>query len=422
MLAEIIAVGDELTSGRVVNSTSGFAARHLFAAGHEILAMTTVGDSPAMIAEVLARAVGRADFVVVTGGLGATTDDRTNEAVAAALGRPPTLFPEILARIEQFAAGPAVGPHPLEKLAWLPAGSEVLSPGAGMAGHLLVHAGKPIFFLPGVPEEMHHLLTAAVIPQLAVWQGGSALAVRQRLYKVFGLEETEINRRLASLEDDDPRIKIGYYPVFPEVHVSLTAQDHAPDETGPLFDRYDAAIRRALGDALYGTGDETLEGVIGGLLTARRQTLATAESCTGGLVGHAVTRVAGSSAYYLGGTVTYSNGLKEQLLGVDPETIHRHGAVSGETARAMAEGCRRLTGADYALAVTGIAGPGGGTPEKPVGTVCFGLAASGTGGQDICCRFRGDRSEIQIIAGATALDLLRRTLLNKTLDFHAKAR
>ena len=161
---------------------------------------------------------------------------------------------------------------------------------------------------------------------------------------------------------------------------------------------------------------------IGERLKARGLRLATAESCTGGLVGHAVTRIAGSSAYYLGGAVTYSNGLKEQLLGVDPETIRRYGAVSGETAQAMAEGCRRLTGADYTLAVTGIAGPGGGTPEKPVGTVCFGLTAPGQGARDVRCRFRGDRSEIQIIAAATALDLLRRTLLNKTLDFHAKER
>nr|MDA8164740.1 nicotinamide-nucleotide amidohydrolase family protein [Desulfobacteraceae bacterium] len=149
---------------------------------------------------------------------------------------------------------------------------------------------------------------------------------------------------------------------------------------------------------------------------------ATAESCTGGLIGHAITRVPGSSAYYLGGAVTYSNGLKEQLLGVAPETLRRHGAVSGETARAMAEGCRRLTGADYALAVTGIAGPGGGSPEKPVGTVWFGLAAPGEEARGFHRLFRGSRAEIQAIAGATALDLLRRVLLNKTLDFHVKAR
>lgn len=410
MLGEIIAIGDELTSGRVVNSTSGFAARHLFAAGHEILAMTTIGDTPVMIAQVLERALGRADFVVVTGGLGATSDDRTNEAVAAALDRPPTLFPEILARIKKIV-GPGGSPRLLEKLAWLPEGAEVLSPEGEMAGHLLVHAGKPIFFLPGVPEEMRHLLTAAVIPQLAAWQGGSALAVRQQLYKVFGLSETEINRRLADLEGDDPRIKIGYYPVFPEVHVSLTAQDHAPEETGPLFDRCDAAIRRAMGEALYGTGDETLESVVGRLLTERHQTVATAESCTGGLIGHAITRIAGSSTYYLGGAVTYSNELKGKLLGVAPDIIRRCGAVSGETARAMAEGCRRLTGADYALAVTGIAGPSGGSLEKPVGTVYFGLAAPGES-EAVLCRFRGDRHAIQTISAATALDLLRRKLLS----------
>jgi nicotinamide-nucleotide amidase len=420
MLGEIIAIGDELTSGRIINSTSGFAARHLFAAGHDILAMTTIGDSREMIAEVLQRALGRADFLVVTGGLGATSDDLTNEAVAATLGRPTVFFPEILAKIEKAAgARSPEGRQLLEKLAWLPAGAEVLSPEANMAGYLLVHGGKPIFFLPGVPEEMRHLLTSAVIPQLAAWRGGSALAVRQQLYRVLGLGETEINRRLTPLEDSDPRIKIGYYPVFPEVHVSLTAQDHTPEEIVPLFASYDAAIRQTLGDGLFGTGDETIEGVVGALLAARGRTLAIAESCTGGLVGHAVTRIAGSSGYFLGSVVTYSDELKEKLLGVETEVLSRYGAVSGETARAMAEGCRRLTGADYAISVTGIAGPGGGSVGKPVGTVHFGLVAPGEAARDFLFRFHGDRLQIQIITCATALDLLRRKLSNKTLDFHA---
>jgi nicotinamide-nucleotide amidase len=420
MLGEIIAIGDELTSGRIINSTSGFAARHLFAAGHDILAMTTIGDSRAMIASVLRRALGRADFLVVTGGLGATSDDLTNEAVAAALDRPTVFFPEILTRIEKFAENlPAAG-NRLEKLAWLPAGAEVLNPEGKMAGYLLVHGGKPIFFLPGVPEEMRHLLTTAVIPQLAAWRGGSALALRQQLYRVLGLGETEINRRLTTLEDSDPRVKIGYYPVFPEVHVSLTAQDHSPQEIDPLFARYDADIRQALGDNLYGTGEETIEGVVGAVLGARGQTLAIAESCTGGLVSHAVTRIAGSSAYFLGGVVAYSNELKERVLGVEPAVISRFGAVSGETARAMAEGCRRLTKADYAVSVTGIAGPGGGSAEKPVGTVFFGLAAPGETAHDFLFHFLGDRIQIQNSTCAMALDLLRRKLLNKRLDFHHK--
>jgi nicotinamide-nucleotide amidase len=407
MLGEIIAIGDELTSGRIINSTSGFAARHLFAAGHDILAMTTIGDSREIIAEVLRRALNRADFVVVTGGLGATSDDLTNEAVAAALGRPTIFFPEILAKIEKAAGDRGT----LEKLAWLPAGAEVLSPEASMAGYLLIHESTPIFFLPGVPEEMRHLLTTAVIPRLAAWRGGSALAIRQQVYRALGLGETEINQRLALLEDRDPRIKIGYYPVFPEVHISLTAQDHTPEEIEPLFARYDAAIRQALGDHLYGTGEETMEEVVGALLGARGLTVAFAESCTGGLVSHAITRVGGSSAYFLGGMVTYSNWLKEKLLGIDAEILRRHGAVSGETARAMAEGCQRLTGADYAVSVTGIAGPSGGSPEKPVGTVFFGIAAPGEKALSFHFIFRGDRLQIQTITCATALDLLRRHLL-----------
>jgi nicotinamide-nucleotide amidase len=412
MLGEIIAIGDELTMGRIINSTSGFAARHLFAAGHDVLAMTTIGDSREMIAEVLHRALGRADFVVVTGGLGATSDDLTNEAVAAALARPTTFFPEILAKIEKSAGDQVTRcGQTLEKLAWLPAGAEVLSPEGSMAGYLLIHDSKPIFFLPGVPEEMRQLLAKAVLPRLAAWQGGSALAIRQQVYRALGLGETEINRRLAFLEDRDPRIKIGYYPVFPEVHVSLTVQGPAPEEIEPLFGRYDGAVRQALGGHLYGTGEETMEEVVGALLGARGLTVAIAESCTGGLVSHAITRVGGSSAYFLGGAVTYSNGLKEKLLGVEAGILNRHGAVSGETARAMADGCRNLTGADYTVSITGIAGPTGGTPEKPVGTVYFGLTAPGEKASSYLFNFHGDRIQIQTITCVTALDLLRRKLL-----------
>jgi len=409
MRGEIIAIGDELTSGRILNTTSHFAAGQLFAAGHEIVAMITIGDDPVLIGKTLLNSLARADFVIVTGGLGATSDDLTNAAVIDALGRPETFYPEILAQIR---AGSKNAPESvrlsLEKLAWLPAGAHALKFDASMAGHFLVHEGKPIFFLPGVPHEMKELLVETVISRLAVWEGEEVRQLRQRLYRVAGLAEIEINRRLAHLEGDKP-IKIGYYPVLPEVHVSLTVAGVDLEATERLFAETDGEIRTALGCHLYGTDEETLPQVVGGVLAGRGCTLALAESCTGGLIASRITAIAGSSAYFLGGVVAYSNDLKMKLLGVEQAILVAHGAVSLETARAMALGVREVSGADYGLSVTGIAGPSGGTPEKPVGTVCFGLAWAG-GVKDLRLQFRGERWQVQESAAHQALDLLRLTL------------
>ncbi len=410
MRGEIIAIGDELTSGRILNTTSYFAAGQLFAAGHEIVAMITIGDDPALIGRTLLNSLALADFVIVTGGLGATSDDLTNEAVIDALGRPVTFYPEILTQIR---AGSQNAPESvrlsLEKLAWLPAGAHALKFDASMAGHFLVHDGKPIFFLPGVPHEMKELLVETVISRLAVWEGEEVRQVRQRLYRVAGLPEIEINRRLAHLERGDNPLKIGYYPVLPEVHVSLTVAGAELAATEQLFAEADREIRLALGAHLYGTDQETLAQVVGGLLAGQGRTLALAESCTGGLLAAQITAIAGSSGYFLGGVVAYSNDLKERLLGVAPAILAAHGAVSLETARAMAIGARMISGADYGLAVTGIAGPSGGTPEKPVGTVCFGLAWAG-GVKDLRVQFRGERWQVQESAVHQGLDLLRLTL------------
>ena len=411
MLGEIIAIGDELTSGRVLNTTSHFAAGQLFAAGHEILAMTTIGDEPELIGRTLQRALQRADFVVVTGGLGPTTDDLTNAAVSSALARPATFYPEIFKKIQAYGKNLPTGQQlSLEKLAWLPAGAHALHTEAKMAGYFLVQDGKPIFFLPGVPQEMKDLLLETVITRLAVWEGEEVRQVRQRVYRVVGLPESEINRKLAHLEGRDPRVRIGYYPVFPEVHVSLTVTGGTSREAEAAMQKYAAQVAAALGDYCYGSGEDTLEEVVGALLIERGQTVAVAESCTGGLVGHTLTKTAGSSAYFFGGVVAYSDALKERLLGVNREIILRAGAVSAETARAMAEGMRRVTPVDHALAVTGIAGPAGGTEEKPVGTVYFGLASPDKT-LTFLCHFSGDRGQVQARACQTALDLLRRHLL-----------
>ncbi len=414
MRGEIIAVGDELTSGRILNTTSSFAAGHLYGAGHDIIAISMVGDEEEAIAAALTRALQRAEFVIVTGGLGATSDDRTNEAVANILGRPPTFYPEIFATICQGDPQPpdcrravVQGEHPLAKLAWLPRGAKVLKPGARMAGHLLVHDGVPIFFLPGVPHEMRELMLDCVLPMLAGWQGEGGNVVRQRIFRVFGLPETEINQRLAPLEDGV--VRIGYYPVQPEVHVSLTVAGRERLRVEEIFSRAEDGIREALGEFLYGCDAESMEAVVGRLLRDKGLRLAVAESCTGGRVAARLTGVPGSSASFVGGVVAYSDTLKERLLAVPAALLAAHGAVSGPVARAMAEGVRRVTAGDIGVAVTGIAGPGGGSAAKPVGLVYFGLAHA-QGCRVVERRFVGDRAAIQARSAMTALDLVRRHL------------
>jgi nicotinamide-nucleotide amidase len=412
MIGEIIAIGDELTSGRILNSTSYFAASHLYAAGHEIAAMATIGDEPRKIGKALKQSIERADFVVVTGGLGPTSDDMTNEAVADALNRPTILYPEIFDKIKQsksFREMPS-----LEKLAWLPSGAEILKPGDKIAGYMLVYNEKPIFFLPGVPHQMRELMLDRVIPRLASWGGNNIGLVKQKVFKVFGLAEPMLQDMLAELEKSNQQLRIGYYPNAAEVHVSLTVRGKTHAATEEQFGRGEAAIREILGCCIYADDGDTLEAIVGKMLKERRMTLALAESCTGGLLAHHITLIPGSSDYFLGAVIAYANRIKEEVLGVSGRTLKKFGAVSEETAREMALGAGKITGADLALSVTGIAGPGGGSASKPVGTVCFGLADRDRS-RSVRYHFSGNRNMVQIKAAMTGLDLLRRHL--RGLDF-----
>jgi nicotinamide-nucleotide amidase len=414
MLGEIIAIGNELISGRIFNTTSGFAARHLFAAGYEIYAMNTIGDSPALIGEALKRAISRVDFVLVTGGLGSTDDDLTTEAVAEALNRPTIPNLELLSQIRSHFDAISGNPmNPLEKLAWLPQGAEALTVQSKMSGYQLIHDNKPIFFLPGVPFQMQTLLLEQVLPRLAIWSLDRRLATCQRLYKIFGMAEAEINQRIGKLRLNHA-IQIGYYPVFPEVHLSLTvrtSRDTGNDPV-PLFESACMAIEKSLGDAIYGSDEETMASVVGDLLSAANLHLAVAESCTGGMIAHLLTSVAGSSRVFLGGVVAYANSMKMKYLDVGERLLATHGAVSREVAEAMAIGIRDRSNADVTIAVTGIAGPDGGTIAKPVGTVYISMATK----KDIQTQlflFTGNRRQIQEIAAKTALDLVRKYLLQQ---------
>jgi nicotinamide-nucleotide amidase len=412
MKIEIIAIGDELTSGRILNTTSSFAARHLFEAGYEIYAMNTIGDSPVLIGEALKQALGRVDAVLVTGGLGTTDDDLTNEAVSRALNRPTLPNLEILSnirtRLDEITASP-VGR--LEKLAWLPSGAEALSPQSRMAGYQLIHDDKPIFFLPGVPSQMQQLLVEQVLPKLSTWHENHCLTTYQRTFRIFNLPETEVNRRITTL-DLIPDVHIGYYPVFPEVHLSLTVRDKKDNDAKRLFNSSCNAIYTVLGDSIYGYDRDSMERVVGKLLLENNLKLAVAESCTGGLICRRITNNPGSSAYLLGGVVSYSNSLKTIFLGVSPDLLRFRGAVSREVAEEMAVRVREKSEADIGLAVTGIAGPDGGSEEKPVGTVYIAIATSEENWVTKF-HFNGDRNQIREISAQSGLDLIRKYLLQK---------
>jgi nicotinamide-nucleotide amidase len=277
-----------------------------------------------------------------------------------------------------------------------------------MAGYLLRYLGKPIYFLPGVPPQMEILLRDKVLPGLQSLDTTRAMPVAQRVYRTCGLYEIEINNRLHSLEQEG--VQIGYYPVGAEVHVSLTGRNMAQGVDDSRFLRADAFIREALGDNIYGTDEATLASTVGVLLKHRGWMLATAESCTGGLIGASLTQTAGSSHWFKGGVIVYTNELKQNLLDVSSELLAEHGAVSAETARAMARGTMRRLGCDVAVSATGIAGPGGGSKDKPVGTVYLGLCCEDTISHRLC-RFNGSRRQIQEQTAQTAMDMVRRALL-----------
>jgi len=410
MIGEIIAIGDELTSGRITNTTSGLAARELFLLGHEIQAMHTIGDVPELIGSTLKTALARADFVIVTGGLGATTDDLTTDAVVQALNLKTAVHPGVLAnlnaRLSHEIRSNGVS---LAKLAQLPEGAEVLDADCRMAGYLLLYNGKPIYFLPGVPPQMEILLHSKVLPGLRAFSPSPAVPVCQQIYRTCGLQEVAINRLLLPLEQNRA-LQVGYYPVGCEVHVSLTLRNLKQGQDDPLFLETDTFIRQALGDHLYGTGNATLAAVTGQLLASRGAMLGVAESCTGGLIASKITETPGSSQWFCGGVIVYSNELKQRLLTIDDNLLAQYGAVSAETARAMAVQTAARLKCDIVVAATGIAGPRGGTAEKPVGTVYLGLWYQDKVSERLY-HFTGSRRQIQEKTAHTALDLVRRALL-----------
>lgn len=410
MHGEIIAIGDELVSGRTINTTSSFAARKLFDAGYSIRRITVIGDYIPVIVECINAAILRSKFLIITGGLGPTADDITNEAVSKALGLPLEENTRILEKISECEERHNITYDETfkHKLSMLPKGAEVLNPDGHAAGYLLMQDGIPLFFLPGVPNQLENHILNQVIPRLKQMLG-IGKSVMQKTFKIFGLSEIEVNARLSRIESRYSGLSIGYYPNFPEVHVTVTLKGESSEETRNSCYEACSAIRDTLGLYVIAEDDNTLEAVTGRLLVRKNAMVSVAESCTGGLLGQRLTDVAGSSAWFERGVTTYTNRSKEEILGVPHDMLVRHGAVSSEVATSMAEGIRRLSGTEYSLSITGIAGPGGGTPEKPVGTVFIGMA---TPEKTTALRFNfpGSRDKVRITATETALDWLRRHL------------
>jgi len=412
MKAAILAVGSELLGTDRLDTNSLRLTALLSRHGVELRRKAVIGDSEEEVAAEIRTLLGRVDLVLVTGGLGPTADDVTREAVAAALGRPLRQDDEVLASLEQrFAALGWRMPDVNRRQAQVVEGAEVLTNPRGSApGLRLESGGTTLFLFPGVPNEMEGLMASELEPWLATRSGG--VARETAVLKIAGLPESVVEERIAPAYEEFSREAITILASVGEIRLQATAEGPEPERRARLTAMV-ARLGELAGDAVYTTREaDTLESVVGDLLRAAGATLTAAESCTGGLLSQRVTSVAGSSDYFLGGAVTYSNELKTRLVGVPADMIAEYGAVSEPVARAMAEGVRTHLGSDWGVGITGVAGPGGGTPEKPVGTVHIAVAGPGDGEvEHRRLRLPGDRERIRMFSAQIALEMLRRRLL-----------
>ena len=405
--AELVSTGAELLSGRSVNTHARLLGERLGQLGIALQRDTTVPDVIDTIQETVRDALQRVDLVFVSGGLGPTNDDVTRDAVADLLGRRVVMDEASLhvLRERMTRAGRALNPA-RERQALIVEGAAALSNAVGAApGERIEQEGKTLFLLPGPPPEFQAVLDDHVVPWLIERRVGDG-ALPEELLLLYGLGEADIVQRFESAGFPPDGVRTAYCAGAGRVEVRLLPEPGVGDE--PLRAAADRAAE-LLGADVYARERIELEALVGGLLAEKQLTLATAESCTGGLIGERITSVGGSSAYYLGGLISYADEVKVRELGVDADALKRDGAVSEGVARQMAEGVRERFGADVGLAVTGIAGPAGGTPEKPVGLVY--IAVAHLRGTDIRRNvFPGDRHTIREWTCRAALDLTRRAL------------
>jgi len=411
MQGELITIGNELVSGLVTNTNAAYIGRVLLAAHFPLRWVTVVGDDQEDIVAAIRQALTRASFVIITGGLGPTDDDLTVPAAAKALQlnlrRDPCSWEVLSQHLKEKNLQMT---SRIAKMADLPEGAQRIDLQRPRAGFYLRHLAKPLFFLPGVPEEMIDMMKEFVLPKLR-----STFPLRQvyrwRHLRIFGLRESQVNDLLADFSSRYPAMQLGLLPVFPEVLLQLTIQAASDNEAEAILQRAVARVRQQLGLHLYGEDDETMEKVVGRLLRERRETVALAESCTGGLISHLLTNVPGSSAYFEESLVTYSDSAKITSLQVPAETICRCSAVSAQTAEAMLNGLRQKSHATIMLAVTGYAGPEAGGSRVPVGTTFIALSYKNKFRLQRF-RFSGSRSENKTLAAYTGLDWMRRAMID----------
>jgi nicotinamide-nucleotide amidase len=411
MKVSTLSIGDEVLFGEITDTNSAHIATRLYDEGFMVHRHLCVGDNESDIMEVIEALAGRNDFIVASGGLGPTVDDITARAAAKAAGRPLVLNDEALAHLRRFyeKLGREMFPA-AEKQCLLPAKAALVPNPVGTAcGFVLPYKGTYFFFLPGVPKEMKRMLEETVLPAIRSQQERERF-VRTRVFRVFGLSESQTEALVKEVARPADALSVAYCVNFPEVFVKLRIEGNDEARLSTVLEEGCIKMREKLGEFLVAEGDDTIDSVVARLFRQKGTTLSLAESCTGGLIAKRITDMSGSSSYFLEGAVTYSNSAKTRVLDVPAGLIVEKGAVSSAVAMAMARGIRRKSGSDVGLAVTGVAGPEGGTEEKPVGTVYLALA-----GPSDCkakhYKFFGDRERIRTIAAFTAMDWLRRYLL-----------
>ena len=413
MKAEILATGDEIRSGALVDTNSAHISQRLEEAGMSVVRHSCVGDDLDILVAMLKEISCRTDIAVVTGGLGPTSDDITAESAAKAAGVKLALNIEALNSIEEFfKTRKRLFSESNKKQALLPEGAECLNNPVGTApGFFLKIDRCRFFFLPGVPYEMQKMLSNMVLPCIKKLQGNVRTFCQKRTISTFGLTEAAVNEKLIGFSDIFKELKLGLRAKFPVIQVKLYGNGEDESYLNELLEKASTWISQKIGKRIVSVSGSSMESVVGDLLCRKKATLAIAESCTGGLISQLLTNIPGSSDYFLFSGVTYSNEAKIRVLGISSSILNRYGAVHEETAKEMAKGAQRISGATYGLSTTGIAGPDGGTESKPVGTVCIGLATPDT---VLAHRFHFsffNRLMNKKIFAMTAIDLLRKELL-----------
>ena len=412
MKLEVLTIGTELLLGYTVDTNAAELGRALAAAGAEITRRTTVADRPEAIRAGVVEALERTGFVIATGGLGPTRDDMTKTVVAELLDKRLVLDERVLASIEaRFQRMGRPMPPSNRTQAEIPEGATILPNPRGTAPGLWVEdaRGRIVVLLPGVPREMRGLLVEEVLPRIVARQGGSRRVVLSRTVRTTGVSESVLAERVGPIEPEIAPLTLAYLPSVEGVDLRVTAWELEPQDADARVAAVLQRVRAAVGEHGYGEDEADLAAVLLDALRTGRHRLAVAESCTGGMIGERITNIPGASDTFIGGVVAYADVIKTAALKVPLETLEAYGAVSEATVRAMAEGAQRLFSADCTIAVTGIAGPGGGTPEKPVGTVWL-AARKHTTTRVLTRLLPGERDDVRRRAAQAGLDLLRRLL------------